>query len=968
MVYSSPKWQETLKSFKHIKDNMSKLELEPFPSDKVLAAFAKLAYSDCTGKLEDLPKEWKLLTTAQSKKSQQNGYFGCAMWNPSEQQIVVAHRGTNPATLGALWIDGKGVYCSKYTNHMNSCVSFADDIKKGILEVNKGHGSRFVLSFTGHSLGAWLAGVTTMTVKHLKRAGSGFCKITNPGEGLHAHTLALDSPGVEDILIKISRDYDVRYEYSMCTKQLDITTFFAAPNMVNSTGFHVGYLKQIYTERIAPRGNSEEPSRMSNMDTHKINKFIDAFENEQQVTYIVKNWPQGFSERKYYHELEIFCNSYVLLESVEQDGEKSGEQEDKVQGVLDGKQVSSASFSSSHNSTQPGNDDSLYLEDTTLQYKTSPSQGNISHLGIFSIKELIIIQNWSLYQSNVLILTEIENFKIHQKLEKLDIPKFTMDTIRNTITCESNADLVKLIRQIKQLLRWFPAEIMDAVHKQNGSIKSAPLYLAGQAYLRSLPDILDCEDTLNVGTFLESDEQRVLLIETRDFKFEAARINNILFRIKNTPFNSIYLKENCHTFVGWNDMAGIAKYIDLEGLNASDFTIDNLLVIEFTPTEDNLHQNYDILKRILNNLKSRNHKKLMIIFSQLFDSQILMDFNLTIKTRPFKEFDLSDLTLNSREKILVRDAITLGEEKLSLGNLLGVDYKSYNEHVPDKISKLISPILKNLATNNQHFLKIPNKLPKFYELDALYSKGSRRVDKDSIFKLLERTEGNGPLVVISDPEELSQDYWGEMAETTRMRMFISEEDGQDLFLKKCREESARVIYWLHLCAEGLTLCEVYNTGLYMPRKFHIRFIIKSMHEFAHYRGNKDIFIFNDVEDKVSLISLFNLSRETQELFVSNDHFKIKTLSDELNIGKNKKEDSFNKHYFQILDIRGRPCLVWQYSDGSLDGLRPFITKDYSDPIEEGDFCNTKKKFTIIADDSGMGKTTSLTRMSELIRD
>lgn len=98
------------------------------------------------------------------------------------------------------------------------------------------------------------------------------------------------------------------------------------------------------------------------------------------------------------------------------------------------------------------------------------------------------------------------------KLENLGVPFFEIDTR-------------KAISLTKQLLRWFRAEIIHALAEQKRSIKIAPLYIAGQAYFCTLPDILDCEDTLGMEIFLESSKQRVLQIETRDPKFRAARIN-----------------------------------------------------------------------------------------------------------------------------------------------------------------------------------------------------------------------------------------------------------------------------------------------------------------------------------------------------------------------------------------------------------------------------------------------------------
>jgi hypothetical protein len=79
----------------------------PFPTPHVLAQFANKAYTDCENPETDaqsetrlaLPDGWKFLTTA-SNYSKTNGYFGAAYWHPEHQQVVIAHRGTDPTSLG----------------------------------------------------------------------------------------------------------------------------------------------------------------------------------------------------------------------------------------------------------------------------------------------------------------------------------------------------------------------------------------------------------------------------------------------------------------------------------------------------------------------------------------------------------------------------------------------------------------------------------------------------------------------------------------------------------------------------------------------------------------------------------------------------------------------------------------------------------------------------------------------------
>jgi hypothetical protein len=89
-----------------------------FPKPHLLAQFALKTYEDYEKQETDdqyetrlaLPEGWKLLTTA-SNISKANGYFGAANWHPEHQQVVLAHRGTDPTNLGALWTDLKRASC-----------------------------------------------------------------------------------------------------------------------------------------------------------------------------------------------------------------------------------------------------------------------------------------------------------------------------------------------------------------------------------------------------------------------------------------------------------------------------------------------------------------------------------------------------------------------------------------------------------------------------------------------------------------------------------------------------------------------------------------------------------------------------------------------------------------------------------------------------------------------------------------
>jgi hypothetical protein len=112
-----------------------------------------------------LPEGWKILTTAYSQGAT-NHYFGAACWKPGHQQVVIAHRGSDPGSTGALWTDIQGILWNKYVPQTYSARIFANGIIIALNEFNEKHNVNLQHSFTGYSLGGWLAQIPTFTAKY----------------------------------------------------------------------------------------------------------------------------------------------------------------------------------------------------------------------------------------------------------------------------------------------------------------------------------------------------------------------------------------------------------------------------------------------------------------------------------------------------------------------------------------------------------------------------------------------------------------------------------------------------------------------------------------------------------------------------------------------------------------------------------------------------------------------------------
>jgi len=290
---------------------LSQLTATPhFPTTNVLAQFASKAYTDYkTGETDaqyetrlELPLGWKLLTTA-FNSSKINGYFGAAYWHPEHQQVVIAHRGTDPTKFGPLWTDVVGVLFKHHVSQMCSASTFAYKVFEVLQEINSKKGVSFQLFFTGHSLGGWLAQITTFTIKYLKRDGNIFLKSNNEQDCFHLHTVVFDSPGCKDMLSQMTDKFDVRLEgRSIDIEHLDITSYLSAPNRINTCNAHVGTVYRIFTD-LSRVSWHKKHTMLYNLETHSMEKIVKAFcpdtgqvqKDEQGLlkVQVVIDWPMS---------------------------------------------------------------------------------------------------------------------------------------------------------------------------------------------------------------------------------------------------------------------------------------------------------------------------------------------------------------------------------------------------------------------------------------------------------------------------------------------------------------------------------------------------------------------------------------------------------------------------------------------------------------------------------------------------
>jgi hypothetical protein len=471
-----------------------------FPTPYVLAHFANKAYTDhITGETDAqyearlaLPDGWKLLTTA-SNTGTNNGYFGAAYWHPEHQQVVIAHRGIDPKKWRAEWKDIIVVLRNQCVPQMESASTFAYKVVKMLREVNQEKGINFQVFFTGHSLGGWLAQITTFTTEYLKTEGNTFLKSDNVPQNYQPHTLVFDSPGCKDMLSQMADKLNVHSDGGFIDLQhLDISSYLSAPNRVNTCDEHVGTKYRTFVDLFDMGSlDRDNPLYECNLATHDMDDILEAFDPEKgQVrkdeegklkTQVVKDWP--------------------------------------ISGFLRGEEDKrffkwAKNLSGYHTETKLKT--SLLKDDHPVRYQTKIYDERVTSKTVFSQEEFKFLEDYrrlcqlpDFFRPKEMF-SAIGNDKAQEEAQKV-LQSFE---IRNeTIRCTDASALQALIRYVKRLLRLFP-EI-----KENTKCALSPheirnnVYQIGtKRYLEKLhQNSLDFKrDALSLRDLLDSDEEKVL--------------------------------------------------------------------------------------------------------------------------------------------------------------------------------------------------------------------------------------------------------------------------------------------------------------------------------------------------------------------------------------------------------------------------------------------------------------------------
>ena len=505
---SNENFQESVYDFfKH--ENITPLDqlaqTPPFPTPHVLAQFASKTYTDYkTGETDsqyetrlDLPDGWKLLTTACNNR-RNNGYFGAAYWHPEHQQVVIAHRGIVPNNLGTLWTGVEGAVFNHYVPQMESASTFAHKVVEVLREVNGEKGISFQLFFTGHSLGGWLAQITTFTTEYLKIKGNIFLKNNNEHYCYHPHTVVFNSEGCKYMLSQLKDTFDVRlYGRSVTLKGLDITSYLTAPNRINTCNKHVGTVYRIFTDMSDMRW-MEKHTALYNLATHSVNKILEAFD---PVTGQVHKDGQGKLK------VQVVIDWPVSA------------------GVWGGEEYKSFFKGANHfnNYHQEVKDVTFQMEGYhPMRYQTETYDERVSSLSVFCELERQFMQDYSRLRQLPERFKPKELFsgmKNNQAQEEAEKVLQGFEIGNDTIRCADGTALQALIPYVKRLLQLFPG-IRENTKRALSSdeTRNDAYQLQTRSYLEQVSQspFKFKPDILSLTEFLRSDHLQVMNVQMVD--------------------------------------------------------------------------------------------------------------------------------------------------------------------------------------------------------------------------------------------------------------------------------------------------------------------------------------------------------------------------------------------------------------------------------------------------------------------
>lgn len=257
------------------KSNIS-IEHDQRPTDLEYVLMSKYAYDERLQKgdekLPGLPG-WRVYKVKEGKENLH--YRGVVFKNDMTRQLVVAHRGTNVGNVKDLLAniieDVQSVIRSKTSPQGLAAFVLVNDVVRNAKE------DKYSVSFTGHSLGAFLAELSVF-----------FCH--NDYDYPKANAVTFENPGSEEVLEGLQSNIKGR---RVPLESMDIIGYVASPNAINTFNHHIGSLYLVEPNLSNPSWEWDPTWYIK--ESHSIDNIVkyfnDGYSKKTDFSYYMSDWP-----------------------------------------------------------------------------------------------------------------------------------------------------------------------------------------------------------------------------------------------------------------------------------------------------------------------------------------------------------------------------------------------------------------------------------------------------------------------------------------------------------------------------------------------------------------------------------------------------------------------------------------------------------------------------------------------------
>jgi hypothetical protein len=753
----------------------------------------------------------------------------------------------------------------------------------------------FQLFFTGHSLGGWLAQITALIAKYpyLVNKTAEYCRLVqHEEEGCYVHTLVFDSPGCEQMLLKIADEFSMRYciKTSIDVYSLDITSYFSAPNRINTFNRHVGKIYRIIID-FKDQTNSN----------NNLNFFDTAFQTLKQLLQIeeIKNWYQYNNKaHSIISILEAFDNSspgkiYEVVDWPYCNLSNRQEYNDFFKFIQDYK-LNNYHVDENHEHICP------------IRYKTKHFDENNCSMNVFTETEQNFLKIYEILRSDSKFFQPESLFNSigDDKSKAQDILK-TSQVKDGVVRFETAEKLRKFISYVKILLKLFPTVKAETIKQSfDYDIYRKFYQLESNQYLTCF-DFKQNENKNkseeSLTDFLENKIKVWHMVVEKDTKIQVAIIYKVLERIQS-EYNIVAI--SLDRLLNANQELPLIKLFEFNEMT------HHLLLIEFKPNNDIVFNKF---KDLLNNLISLNSKSkfikiILVTQDGSYTNQELINNclcnNISYKQTKPEGIKWNDLTSETQDKILEKKVLFQGKP-LSLNELIQKD----TQISKDELNELFDTKTLIKLLNND-LIKIGSELSfddSFYISRSLSYQIS--INKDAFKKIddtfvisgnISKQLSNNCIIVSNDEEALSkfkessQIHWFKYEPYTQSYIWQRSNgniSGLRQYIEKKLEDEKCIVTGRITEVSNKSKIVIISDTAGMGKSTFLTYVSKLLKE-SSFNNNDSWLIrlnLNDFTDKLEQYRSFNIDTA------------IDFLSDNL-------ETNFEKELFK-LNMRSRKSII-----------------------------------------------------------